>query len=172
MMPVAAAPQRRGSAGCFRTARRPQGCLERSSRGGVVRDREDELHPFRPEQLRAVTGAAAHPHSLSRLVQQMLAGDLTPHRRIAVDEEVPELPEPSTPAQTRVACGRDDARWAWDKRRGDLNDLAGIDEVLAEIDARAKELERRTAAVLSQTPTMRPIRRSPEFNVACCSPFH
>ena len=32
-----------------------------------------------------------------------------------------------------------------------LNDLAGIDEVLAEIDARARELERRTAAVLAQT---------------------
>ena len=40
---------------------------------------------------------------------------------------------------------------AWAKRRGDLSDLAGIDDVLAEIDARAKELERRTAAVLAQT---------------------
>ena len=91
------------------------------------------------------------PHSLSRLVHQMLVGDRTPHRRIPINEEVPELPEPSTPAQTRVACGRDDARRAWAKRRDDLNDLAGIDEVLAEIDARARELERRTAAVLAQT---------------------
>ena len=91
------------------------------------------------------------PHSLSRLVHQMLVGDRTPHRRIPINEEVPEPAEPSTPAQTRVVYGRDDARRAWAKRRGDLNDLAGIHYVLAEIDARATELKRPTAAVLAQT---------------------
>ena len=45
---------------------------------------------------------------------------------------------------------RDDAQRAWARRRADLDDLAGIDDVLAEIDARAKELERRTATVLAQ----------------------
>ena len=47
--------------------------------------------------------------------------------------------------------GRDDSQRAWARRRADLNDLAGIDEILAEIDARAKELEQRTTAVLAQT---------------------
>ena len=39
---------------------------------------------------------------------------------------------------------------AWTRRRADLEKITGIDDVLAEIDARAKELERRTAAVLAQ----------------------
>ena len=91
------------------------------------------------------------PHSLSRLVHQMLAGDFVAHRRIPVDE-VPEPEEPAIdPTPARAVYSRDDAERAWAKRRGDLRDLAGIDEVLAEIDARAKELERRTAAVLAQT---------------------
>ena len=40
------------------------------------------------------------------------------------------------------------------------SDLAGIDDVLAEIDARAKELERRTAAVLAQN-NPEPDQRNP-----------
>ena len=92
------------------------------------------------------------PHSLSRLVHQMLAGDLAPHRHIPFDEELPEREEaPTAPTPTMAVYTRDDARRAWAKRRGDLSDLAGIDDVLAEIDVRAKELERRTAAVLAQT---------------------
>ena len=91
------------------------------------------------------------PHSLSRLVHQMLAGDLAPHRHIPVNDEVPEPAEPPAPAQTRAVYTREDAQRAWARRRNDLSDLAGIDDVLAEIDARAKELQRRTAAVLAQT---------------------
>ena len=93
------------------------------------------------------------PHSLSRLVHQMLAGDFVAHRHIPVDDEdagtggaadwLQRRPGRCTPGMTR--------KRAWAKRRADLNDLAGIDDVLAEIDARAKELERRTAAVLAQT---------------------
>ena len=94
------------------------------------------------------------PHSLSRLVQQMLAGDFVPHRHIPVDNEVPEPAEPSTPVQTRAVYTREDAKRAWARRRADREDIAGIDDVLAEIDARAKELERRTAAVLARnTPS-------------------
>ena len=92
------------------------------------------------------------PHSLSRLVHQMLAGDLAPHRHIPVDDELPDPEEPAidqTPA--RAVYTKNDARRAWARRRADLEDIAGIDDVLAEIDARAKELERRTAAVLAQT---------------------
>jgi hypothetical protein len=46
-----------------------------------------------PFQLRRLT-----PHSLSRLVQQMLAGDFVTHRRIPVDE----VPEPEQPAPVPV----------------------------------------------------------------------
>ena len=43
-----------------------------------------------------------------------------------------------------------DAQRAWARRRAHLEDIAGIDTVLDEIDARAEELERRTATVLAQ----------------------
>ena len=45
---------------------------------------------------------------------------------------------------------RTDSQPAWTRRRADLEKITGIDDVLAEIDVRAKELERRTAAVLAQ----------------------
>lgn len=95
------------------------------------------------------------PHSLSRLVQQMLAGDFVAHRRIPVDDETPEPEEqPPVPVEVRRVYTRDEAERAWARRRADLQDIAGIDDVLAEIDARAKELEQRAAAILAgETPT-------------------
>ena len=45
--------------------------------------------------------------------------------------------------------GREDAQRAWARRQADLVDLAGVDDLLNEVDARAKELERRTAAILA-----------------------
>ena len=90
------------------------------------------------------------PHSLSRLVQQMLAGDFVAHRRIPIDDEEPEPEQPvPAPAEVRPVYRREDAQRAWARRRADLEDIAGLDDVLAEIDARAKELERRTAAILA-----------------------
>jgi len=56
---------------------------------------------------------------------------------------------------------RVDAQRAWARRRADLNDLAWIDTVLDEIDARAKELQQRTAAVLAAENTHQPERRNP-----------
>ena len=92
------------------------------------------------------------PHSLSRRVRDILAGDLGAHRHLPVDPDTdtePEKPLPETvPVVERAVYTRDDAQRAWARRRADLQDIAGIDQVLAEIDARARELERRTAAVL------------------------
>ena len=56
---------------------------------------------------------------------------------------------------------REDAKQAWARRRADLEDIARIEDVLAEIDAWAKELERRTAAVLHRatcTRTREPLK--------------
>ncbi len=92
------------------------------------------------------------PHSLSRRVRDILAGDLGAHRHLPVDpDEDAESEQPGpVPVVERGVYSRDDAQRAWARRRADLEDLAGIDDVLAEIDARAKELERRTATVLAQ----------------------
>lgn len=53
------------------------------------------------------------PHSLSRLVQQMLTGEFVAHRRIPVDDEAPEpekapiapAPGPAGAQQGRLATG-------------------------------------------------------------------
>jgi hypothetical protein len=57
-----------------------------------------------------------------------------------------EQPAPAPPA--RPVYTREDSRRAWARRRADLDDLAGVDDLLDDIDARAKELQRRAAAIL------------------------
>jgi hypothetical protein len=59
----------------------------------------------------------------------------------------------------RRLCSRDDAQRALARRRADLQDIAGIDDVLAEIDARARELEQSVAAVLAADNTHEPEQR-------------
>ena len=90
------------------------------------------------------------PHSLSRRVRDLLAGHLGAHRHLPVDttqttESV--TPEPS-PMLERPVYSRADHRRAWARRRADLTDLAGLDDLLKEVDAKAKDLEMRTAAIL------------------------
>jgi hypothetical protein len=72
------------------------------------------------------------------------------HRALTVDPTEPPAadPRPAVPPP-RPVYSRDDARRAWARRRADLDHLAGIDDVLDEIEARAKELQHRTAAVLA-----------------------
>jgi len=53
------------------------------------------------------------------------------------------------PPITRVVCSREDQQRAWARRRADLREIAGVAEVLDLIDARVKELQQRTAAVLA-----------------------
>ena len=91
------------------------------------------------------------PHSLSRRVRDLLAGDMGAHRHLPVNPDQDTEPEQlaSAPVVKRATYTRDDAQRAWARRRADLQDIAGVDQILAEIDARARELERRTAAVLA-----------------------
>ena len=89
------------------------------------------------------------PHSLSRRVRDLLVGDLGAHRDLPVDTD--DGPDPAAPAPSPVAravYSLEDWQRAWARRRADLKDLADVEDLLREIDARAKELERRTAAIL------------------------
>ena len=89
------------------------------------------------------------PHSLSRRVRDLLAGDLGAHRDLPVDtDDEPDSHRRRRPPVPRAVYSREDSQRAWARRRADLEDLAGVDDLLSEIDARAKELERRTAAIL------------------------
>ena len=94
------------------------------------------------------------PHSLSRRTRDLLAGDLGAHRDLPVDPD-PE-PETTTPERHPVtappgrAYGAVDAAAAWDRRRRDLDDLAGIIDVLADVERRADELDRRAAELVDE----------------------
>ncbi len=103
------------------------------------------------------------PHSLSRRVRDLLKGDMGAHRHLPVnpahDTKLERLA--SAPVVKRATTySRDDAQRAWARRRTDLDDLVGIDTVLADLDARAKELQQRTAAVLAKN-THVPDQRKP-----------
>ncbi len=90
------------------------------------------------------------PHSLSTRARDLLAGDVGAHRDLPVDtDDEPEQQPAPSPVATRVVYSRDDAQRAWERRRADLKDIAGVSDVLDEVDARAKELHQRTAAILA-----------------------
>ena len=74
------------------------------------------------------------------------------HRDLAVDpDQDNEREPPPVPVAPRGVYSREDSQRAWTQRRADLDDLSEMDDVLNEIDARAKDLDRRTAAVLVRT---------------------
>jgi len=91
------------------------------------------------------------PHSLSRRVRDLLAGDLGAHRDLPVDPD-PIVTTPETPPVITPAPGNGydavDAAAAWDRRRRDLDDLAGIIDVLTDVERRADELNRRAAELV------------------------
>ncbi|MGS0684464.1 hypothetical protein ACVBEQ_04770 [Nakamurella sp. GG22] len=82
--------------------------------------------------------------------QDLLNGDLGAHRDLPVDtEDDPEPPAPVTPAVSRPVYTTDDAQRAWARRQADLTDIASVENILNRVDARAKELQQRTAAILA-----------------------
>ena len=93
------------------------------------------------------------PHSLSRRARDLLAGDLGAHRDLPVDPDpepvvtAPEKPPVTEPAVS-TAYDAADAAAAWDRRRRDLDDLAGIIDVLTDVERRADELNRRAAELV------------------------
>jgi len=91
------------------------------------------------------------PHSLSRRVRDILAGDLGTHRHLPVDQDDDANAENPTPVPVmpRAGYGRRDAQRAWERRRADLAELGGVAEELTDIDRRADELNRRAAALLA-----------------------
>jgi len=93
------------------------------------------------------------PHSLSRRTRDLLAGDLGAHRDLPVDLDAePVIAAPETPPVITQRPGNGyntaDATAAWDRRRRDLDDLAGIIDVLADVERRAEELNRRAAELV------------------------
>ncbi|MGS0688827.1 hypothetical protein ACVBEQ_27380 [Nakamurella sp. GG22] len=89
------------------------------------------------------------PHSVSRRTRDLLVGDLGAHRDLPVDtHDEPETPTPAPVPAPRAVYTKADAQRAWERRRADLQDLAGVEATLHEVDARAKELQQRITALL------------------------
>ncbi len=90
------------------------------------------------------------PHSLSRRVRDLLAGDQGAHRDLPVDQDdsaeqekprvVPEAPRP--------VYSRHNRQTAWSKRGTDLEDLTGVHDQLDDVDRKVNELNRRALAML------------------------
>jgi len=79
------------------------------------------------------------PHSLSRRVRDLLNGDLGAHRDLPVDPDpepvvaAPETPPVITPAPSS-GYNAGDAAAAWARRRRELEHLAGITDVLTDVE--------------------------------------
>jgi hypothetical protein len=89
------------------------------------------------------------PHAVSRQARDLLDGIITVHRDLDV---VPTSGEPASPAPHRgVGTGytKQQARAAWDQRRSDLAELAGIADELADVDRRAVEIKERIDQLLT-----------------------
>ena len=134
------------------TGRSPHVCrtpleLAASTRGTPLLSPIDQWGalPFPPPPLT--------PHSLSRRARDLLAGDLGAHRSLAVDPPEPPAPEPPPAVPPpRPVYSRRDREQAWERRRADLADMAGITDVLTDVEQRADELNRRAATLLDSRP--------------------
>ena len=89
-------------------------------------------------------------HSLSCRVRDLLQGDLGAHRDLPIDTfDQRQKPPPVTIPASRAVYSRGDAQRAWARRRADLAAIAGVQDILEQVDARAREVHERTAAILA-----------------------
>jgi hypothetical protein len=92
------------------------------------------------------------PHSLSRRARDLLSGDLGAHRDLPIDPDTEPVvtapPEKPPVIESTDGYKPADAAAAWDRRRQDLQDLAGVIEVLTDVERRADELNRRAAELV------------------------
>lgn len=72
------------------------------------------------------------------------------HRDLPVNH-VADEPAPSATHREVVATGytKQQVRAAWDRRRSDLADLAGVADELADVDRRAAELNQRIGQLMT-----------------------
>jgi hypothetical protein len=91
------------------------------------------IHPVPPQRLT--------PHSLSRRVRDLLAGDLGAHRDLTIDDADSESNTPApVPVVERTVHSTEDAQRAWVRRHADLENLGGITDQLDDVDRRVTEL--------------------------------
>ena len=95
------------------------------------------------------------PHAVSRQARDLLNGTITVHRDLDV---VPTADEPAPPApQQGVGTGytKQQVRAAWDQRRSDLAELAGVADELADVDRQTAEINQRIDQLLTMATAPR-----------------
>lgn len=96
------------------------------------------------------------PHAVSRQARDLLDGIITVHRNLEDLDAVPQTDEPA-PAPQRAIAGtgytKQQMRAAWDRRRSDLAELAGVHDELADVDRRAAELNERIDQLMTLATT-------------------
>jgi hypothetical protein len=95
------------------------------------------------------------PHAVSRQARDLMDGTTTVHRDLPVH---PVADEPAPTGAHRgavVAAGysKQQVRAAWDQRRSDLAELAGVADELADVDRRAAEINERIDQLLTMATT-------------------
>jgi hypothetical protein len=90
------------------------------------------------------------PHAVSRQARDLLDGIITVHRDLDV---APTTDEQAPPNPQRGIAGtgytKQQVRAAWDQRRSNLAELAGIADELADVDRRAVEIKERIDQLLT-----------------------
>ena len=90
------------------------------------------------------------PHSLSRRVRDLLAGDLGAHRDPPIDDEDTDTQAKAPgPVVERTVYSARDAERAWMRRRADLRSLDNVEHELTDIDRRVDQLNQRASALLT-----------------------
>jgi hypothetical protein len=99
--------------------------------------------PFPPQRLT--------PHSLSRRVRDLLAGDLGAHRDLPIggEDTDTQAPAPVPVVVQRAVYTEHDWHVALARRRADRVRVLELDGVLADVEQRAAELDRRMADFLA-----------------------
>ena len=90
------------------------------------------------------------PHAVSRQARDLLDGIITVHRDLDAVHTADERASP-TPQQGVVSTGytKQRVRAAWEQRRVDLAELAGVADELADVDRQAAEINQRIDQLLA-----------------------
>ena len=88
--------------------------------------------------------SALSPHAVSRQARDLMDGLITVHRDLEAVSTSDEA-APTAPPRAVVSSGytRKQVRTAWDQRRADLGDLAGVADELTDVDRQVAEINQR-----------------------------
>jgi predicted nuclease of restriction endonuclease-like (RecB) superfamily len=83
------------------------------------------------------------PHAVSRQARDLMNGLITNHRDLDTVSDSEPTPSMQHPVVVGTGYTKQQVRAAWDQRRSDLSDLAGVADELADVDRRAAEINHR-----------------------------